>query len=121
MNSGAFNSPGRARAGGLNAQEPGGTVSASRADIDLLNNKNLVLTGFMGTGKTTIGQEVARRLGRPFLDMDAEIEARASKSIPHIFAEDGEAAIAGGGRSAGRDRTAAGPTSRSLRSDPVAD
>jgi 3-dehydroquinate synthase len=47
----------------------------------------------MGTGKTTVGQEVARRLGRPFVDMDAEIETRAGKSIPQIFAEDGEAAF----------------------------
>ncbi len=52
--------------------------------------RNLVLTGFMGTGKTQIGQEVARRLGRPFVDMDAEIEARTGKPIPRIFAEDGE-------------------------------
>lgn len=54
---------------------------------------NVVVTGFMGTGKTTVGREVARRLGRPFVDMDAEIEARAGKSIPRIFAEDGEAAF----------------------------
>lgn len=51
---------------------------------------NLVLTGFMGTGKTTVGREVARRLGRPFVDMDAEIASRAGKSIPRIFAEEGE-------------------------------
>jgi 3-dehydroquinate synthase len=51
---------------------------------------NLVLTGFMGTGKTQVGREVARRLARPFVDMDAEIEARAGKTIPRIFAEDGE-------------------------------
>jgi len=54
---------------------------------------NLILTGFMGTGKTAVGREVARRLGWPFLDMDAEIEARAGKSIPRLFAEDGEAAF----------------------------
>lgn len=54
---------------------------------------NLVLTGFMGTGKTSVGREVARRLGREFVDMDAEIEARAGRSIPSIFAEDGEAAF----------------------------
>lgn len=52
---------------------------------------NLVLTGFMATGKTRVGQEVAQRLGRPFIDMDAEIEIRAGKSIPRLFAEDGEA------------------------------
>ena len=51
---------------------------------------NLVLTGFMGTGKTSVGRKVARRLGRPFVDMDAEIEARAGKPISRIFEEDGE-------------------------------
>jgi 3-dehydroquinate synthase len=54
---------------------------------------NLILTGFMGTGKTAVGQAVARQLGRPFLDMDTEIEARAGKSIPEIFAQEGEAAF----------------------------
>lgn len=54
---------------------------------------NIVLTGFMGTGKSAVGREVARRLGRPFVDMDAEIEARAGKSIPAIFVEDGEPAF----------------------------
>jgi shikimate kinase/3-dehydroquinate synthase len=55
--------------------------------------RHVVLTGFMGTGKTAVGREVARRLGRRFVDMDAEIEARAGKPIPRIFAEDGEAAF----------------------------
>ena len=55
------------------------------------NPLNIILTGFMGTGKTSVGREVARRLGRPFIDMDAEIEARTGKSIPAIFAEEGEA------------------------------
>ncbi|HOU15899.1 MAG TPA: 3-dehydroquinate synthase [Anaerolineae bacterium] len=54
---------------------------------------NLVLTGFMGTGKTTVGREVARRLGRAFVDMDDIIAARAGKPIPRIFAENGEAAF----------------------------
>jgi len=54
---------------------------------------NIVVTGFMATGKTSVGREVARRLGRPFVDMDVEIEARAGKPIPRIFAEDGEAAF----------------------------
>ncbi|MGI5916548.1 MAG: 3-dehydroquinate synthase [Anaerolineae bacterium] len=52
--------------------------------------RNLVLTGFMGAGKTTVGREVALRLGRPFIEMDAEIARRAGKSIPEIFREDGE-------------------------------
>jgi len=54
---------------------------------------NLILTGFMGTGKTTVGQALAKELQRPFVDMDARIEAQAGKSIPRIFAEDGESAF----------------------------
>lgn len=52
--------------------------------------RNIVVTGFMGTGKTSVGAEAARRLGRKFVDMDAEIEKRMGKPIPRIFAEDGE-------------------------------
>ncbi len=52
--------------------------------------QSVILTGFMGTGKTVVGQELGRRLGLPFVDMDAEIEARAGKSIRRIFSEEGE-------------------------------
>jgi dihydroorotase len=51
---------------------------------------NIVLMGFMGTGKSAVGRALARRLGQPFLDMDTIIEERAGKPIPRIFAEDGE-------------------------------
>jgi len=54
---------------------------------------NLVITGFMGAGKTAVAMEVARRLERRFVDMDAEIELRAGKPIARIFTEDGEAAF----------------------------
>ena len=54
---------------------------------------NIVLIGFMGTGKTAVGEVVASRLGRPFLDTDALIEGLAGRPIPRIFAEDGEAAF----------------------------
>jgi shikimate kinase len=47
--------------------------------------------GLPGSGKSTIGRRVARRLGRPFLDFDSEIERRQGKSIAQIFAEVGEA------------------------------
>ena len=47
--------------------------------------QNIVITGFMGAGKTTVGEILARRLNRRFIDMDAEIEARAGFSIPQIF------------------------------------
>jgi len=54
---------------------------------------NIILVGFMGTGKTTIGRALAGQLKRDFIDMDVELEARAGKPIPRIFAEDGEPAF----------------------------
>ncbi len=54
--------------------------------------RHLALVGFMGAGKTTLGREVAGRLGRPFHDVDEEIEA-AHGPIATIFAEQGEAAF----------------------------
>jgi 3-dehydroquinate synthetase/shikimate kinase len=48
-------------------------------------DRHLALIGFMGAGKTTIGEEVARRTGRPFVDTDAEIEARHGP-IVELFA-----------------------------------
>lgn len=54
---------------------------------------NIILVGFMGTGKTTVGRTLAERLRRDFLDMDVELEARAGKPIARVFAEDGEPAF----------------------------
>ncbi|HBA83344.1 MAG TPA: shikimate kinase [Verrucomicrobia bacterium] len=51
---------------------------------------NIVLTGFMGTGKSTVGRCLAAKLQRDFLDMDALIEQRAGRKISDIFAQDGE-------------------------------
>jgi shikimate kinase len=51
----------------------------------------IVLTGFMGSGKTTIGTLLAERLGWRFLDLDREIEARDGRTVPQIFSESGEA------------------------------
>jgi shikimate kinase/3-dehydroquinate synthase len=56
-------------------------------------DRHLALVGFMGAGKTTVGEEVARRLGRPFRDLDHEIAAAAGRSVAEIFAEDGEPAF----------------------------
>ncbi len=50
----------------------------------------ITLTGFMGAGKTTVGRLVADSLGCPFLDLDQLIEKKAGRSIPAIFAADGE-------------------------------
>lgn len=53
---------------------------------------NVVLTGFMGTGKSTVGRLLAARLGYGFVDTDAVIEERHG-AIPEIFATEGEAAF----------------------------
>jgi shikimate kinase len=60
-------------------------VSASRP--------RLVLVGPPGSGKTTVGLLVARRLGEPFADVDDVVEQRAGKSIYDLFIDDGEAAF----------------------------
>ncbi|MGN6554541.1 MAG: shikimate kinase [Verrucomicrobiota bacterium] len=54
---------------------------------------NIALIGFMGTGKSSVGQLVASHLHLTFLDTDQTIEARAGKSITEIFAQQGEAAF----------------------------
>lgn len=51
---------------------------------------NLILIGMPGCGKSTIGQALAQRLGRPFADADAEIERQSGLSIPQIFSRFGE-------------------------------
>ena len=55
--------------------------------------KNIVLIGFMGCGKSTVGRELQQRLGYPLVDMDHAIEERAGKPITAIFADDGEPAF----------------------------
>ncbi len=55
--------------------------------------QNIVLIGMPGCGKSTIGALLAEKTGRPFVDADAEIVRLAGKSIPEIFAQDGEAAF----------------------------
>jgi shikimate kinase/3-dehydroquinate synthase len=52
--------------------------------------RHLALVGFMGAGKTTLGRELAARLHRPLVDVDAEIEARHGTPIPAIFRDEGE-------------------------------
>ena len=54
---------------------------------------NIILVGFMASGKSHVGRILAQRTGRPLGDADAEITARAGKSIDRIFADAGEAAF----------------------------
>jgi len=53
----------------------------------------ITLTGFMGCGKSTVGKVLADFLGCPFMDLDDLVVKKAGKSIPEIFAEDGEPAF----------------------------
>jgi len=60
--------------------------------INIIHKKtqNIALIGMPGCGKTTVGRTLAEAMGRPFTDIDELIETTAGKSIPTIFAEDGE-------------------------------
>jgi shikimate kinase / 3-dehydroquinate synthase len=52
---------------------------------------NVVLVGFMGSGKSSVGPHLARRMNRPFIDLDDVIEADAGRSVAEIFSSEGEA------------------------------
>jgi shikimate kinase len=62
---------------------PGGSTNET-------SSPHLILVGLPGSGKSTVGRRVARKLGRPFVDFDAEIERREGKSVAQIFAQVGE-------------------------------
>lgn len=68
-------------------------AAISSASLLPAGTRRLVLTGFMGVGKSTIGPLLARRLGWTFLDLDRHIEERAGVTIPELFARDGEPAF----------------------------
>jgi shikimate kinase len=55
-----------------------------------INQRNIYLVGLMGSGKTTIGRQLARRMGRAFYDSDHEIVSRTGVRIPVIFELEGE-------------------------------
>lgn len=58
-----------------------------------MKKKNIILIGFMGCGKSTVGKKLANALNYQFLDTDAMIEESCGKLISKIFEEDGEAAF----------------------------
>ncbi|HWW97389.1 MAG TPA: shikimate kinase, partial [Edaphobacter sp.] len=64
--------------------EPGPTLAPAHL-------RRLVLTGFMGAGKSTIGRLLAARLSWNFLDLDAHLEARTGATVPQLFERHGEA------------------------------
>jgi shikimate kinase len=68
----------------MSNNEPGPTLVPA-------NLRRLVLTGFMGAGKSTIGRLLAARLNWSFLDLDAHLEARTGATIPQLFERHGEA------------------------------
>ena len=67
------------------------TRSRKSARLELAGLKRLVLTGFMGAGKSTVGRLLAERLGWEFLDLDVLVESRSGLTVPEIFATRGEA------------------------------
>src|SRR5205814_2192350 len=56
------------------------------------SDRHIVLIGMMGSGKTTVGGRLARRLDRPFVDSDVQVEQRTARTVREIFETDGEAA-----------------------------
>ena len=62
-------------------------------DQSELTPKNIVLIGFMGSGKSTVGRELHQRLGYELADMDQMIEESIGKKISEIFKEEGESAF----------------------------
>ena len=52
--------------------------------------RRIILIGYMGAGKTTVGRALSKTMGLPFYDLDWYIESRMHKTIPQIFAERGE-------------------------------
>ena len=54
---------------------------------------NIALIGFMGTGKTAVGEALARKSGKRFVELDSLVAQKAGKPIPEIFQRDGEIAF----------------------------
>jgi shikimate kinase len=76
----------------MQSNQENGCQDSSRLDHSRkLKSGNLVLVGMMGSGKTTMGRQLAKHLGKVFVDSDEEIIKRTGVTIPHIFDIEGEA------------------------------
>jgi shikimate kinase len=69
---------------------PGGPSGASKS-ASVSGPRAVVLVGFMGAGKSSVGAALSRHLGWPFEDLDERIQTRAQRSIEQIFRQSGEA------------------------------
>ena len=76
---------------------------------------DVILVGLPGSGKSVVGRRLAQRHHVPFIDLDEQIETRAGRRIPDIFADDGEAAFRSLERAAIRDLGAPDPSSSVAR------
>ena len=86
----------------------GQSIDAGQATA-ALTGRSVVLVGMMGAGKTSVGKRLAAKLGLPFVDADAEIEAGAQLTIPEIFERFGEAYFREGERKVIARLLASGP------------
>lgn len=75
----------------------------------MAKGERVLLVGMMGAGKTTIGRALADRFGWRYLDSDEQVEARTGRSVPEIFAAEGEAAFRAEESAALAAALAAGP------------
>lgn len=75
-----------------------------------MSDANIILTGFMGTGKTTVGKLLAERLGYTFVDTDVLIERRSGRTVAEVFSQLGEGAFRWMERSVAADLAARSQT-----------
>jgi shikimate kinase len=74
----------------LDLMDRANTTGSSPDPRSAVAVERIVLTGFMGSGKTTIGRRLAERLGWRFVDLDTAIEQRDGRTVADIFAKSGE-------------------------------
>ena len=75
------------------ALRAGMATNAAKRMTAKTGTRNIILTGFMATGKSSVGRGLAVRLGYDFVDLDSLIEAEAGMPVPQIFTTRGEAAF----------------------------